>query len=214
MSLGEAPPLRACEGGFNVDAEVLNAIPEDVPANGALNQFTTSNGIVLKLKPVPPLLIMDAQRSIKEPVPPKLPNYDKGDGDDAPLEENPNDPTYMREMAAYQSQVGELSNAIFMTRGVEVVSVPEGIDNIDDEGWAEDVKEFTNLDIPKVGKRRMYCWLKYVALTSLDDFQGLLNKLTSLGGVTLESDVSQAQASFRPDTNGDAANGVRAGEEV
>ena len=191
-----------------MDAEVLNAIPEDTASsgNGVLNEFTTSNGIVLKLKPVPPLLVMDAQRSIKEPTPPKIPNYDKGDEGDAPLEENPSDPTYLREMAAYQSQVGELSNAIFLTRGVDVISVPEGIDKVDDEGWADDVQEFTSLVIPKVGRRRMYCWLKYVALTSLDDFQGLLNKLTSLGGVTLESDVQQAQASFRPDTNGDAVN--------
>ena len=199
------------------DNNILQAIPEDVvPSSQAIldaqrpDRFVSSNGIVFKLKPVAPLLIMDAQRNLPEPVPPKVPNYDKGEGEDAPLEENPNDPTYIREMEAHRLKVGELSNAIFLTRGTELISVPEGVDAVESEEWSDEVKEFAGLDVPKVGRRRYYAWLKYVALTSLDDFQGLLTKLTSLGGITQEADVAEAERSFRDITGGGTAEGVSA----
>lgn len=197
----------------NTGNNILQAIPEDVPSvvipdAQRPDRFVSSTGIVFKLKAVPPLLIMDAQRSLTEPTPPRLPNFDKGEGADAPLEENPNDPTYVRELNAYNSQLGELSNAIFLTRGTELISVPEDVESVESEEWSDEVKEFAGLDVPKVGRRRYYAWLKYVALTSLDDFQGLLTKLTSLGGITQESDVAEAEKSFRNITGGDAAEGV------
>lgn len=196
--------------------QILQAIPEEGSAALAQrpDRFVTRNGIAFQLKPVAPLLILDAQRRFTEPTPPKVPNLDKGDADDAPMEENPNDPTYIRAMEEYRSKVGEVSNAIFLTRGTVLLSVPEGIDQVDDAEWAEEVEEFTELKIPAVGRRRYYCWLKYVALTSMDDFQGLLNKLTTLGGVTLERDVRDAETSFRPDENGSSPEGLPPGEEV
>lgn len=195
-------------------APVLAALGEDeVQINDTRekpDQFTTSSGIVFKLRPVAPLLIIDVQRRFKAPEPPKLPNYDKGDGDDAPLEENPSDPAYLRAVQEHNMQVGEASNAVFLTRGTEIISIPDGIDKVDDAEWADDVREFAGLEVPAVGRRRYYCWLKYVALSSMDDFQGLLNKLTSLGGVTLESEVQAAEETFRPAEDGNADPGVRA----
>jgi hypothetical protein len=196
---------------------ILQAIPEDSDQAAEAqrpDRFVTTTGIVFKLKPVAPMLIMDAQRKFKEPIPPKIPNFDKGDGADAPLEENPNDPDYLRAMDAYRQHIGEVANAIFLTRGIDIVSVPDGIDKVDDAEWAEEVKEFAELDVPAVGRRRLYCWLKYVALTSMVDFQGLMNKLTTLGGVTLEQDVSVAEESFRVDEIGPASEGVPPSEEV
>lgn len=196
---------------------ILQAIPEDdarVADAQRPDRFVASNGIVFKVKAVPPLLIMDVQRKFIPPMPPKLPNFDKGEGSDAPLEENPNDPTYVRELAEHNQRVGEASNAIFLTRGVEVVSIPDGVERLDDAGWAEDIQEFTDIVVPAVGKRRMYCWMKYVALTSMDDFQGLLNKIMTVGGITSEADVVNAEQSFRPSENGDASSGVPPEPEV
>jgi hypothetical protein len=196
---------------------ILQAIPEDSDQAAEAqrpDRFVTTNGIVFRLKPVAPMLIMDAQRRFKEPVPPRLPNFDKGEGSDAPLEENVNDPVYMRAMEEHRQQIAEVANAIFLTRGVEIVSVPDGIDGVDDEEWAAEVEEFAGLSVPKVGRRRMYCWLKYVALTSMIDFQGLMNKLTTLGGITIEQDVQEAEASFRPDEGGDSTEGIPPSEEV
>jgi len=160
------------------------------------------------------LLILDAQKQMVEPLPPKVPNYDKGEGQDAPLEENPSDPVFLRAHMEYRQKVGEVSNAIFLTRGTELLEVPDGIDKVDDEEWALEVQEFAGIKVPAVGRRRYYCWLKYIALTSMNDFQGLLNKLTALGGVTLESDVADAETSFRPDTSGDAITRIPPDEEV
>lgn len=198
---------------------ILQAIPEDtapekVAASQKPDQFVTSNGIVFKLKAVPPLLIMDAQRAIVAPVPPKVRNYEKGDGEEAPIEENPNDPAYIRAMLEHQQKTAEVTNAIFLTRGCIVEHVPPDIDPMDGTEWAEEVQEFAGIKVPAVGRRRFYCWLKYVALTSLEDFQGLLNKLTTLGGVTLETDVQLAEESFRPASGGDASEGVSTSEEV
>jgi hypothetical protein len=202
-----------------VTNNILQAIPEDATDDQVADaqrpdRFVTSNGIVFKLKPVAPLLVLDAQKQIIEPKPPKLKNYAKGEDDDAPLEENPNDPEFLRAHSEYRQKVGEVSNAIFLTRGTEVISVPDDVDKLDDEDWALEVEEFTDIKVPKVGRRRYYCWLKYVALTSMIDFQSLLNKLSALGGVTLESDVADAEASFRTDTSGDAAAGIPPSEEV
>jgi hypothetical protein len=202
-----------------VTNNILQAIPEDATDDQVADaqrpdRFVTSNGIVFKLKPVAPLLVLDAQKQIIEPKPPKLKNYAKGEDDDAPLEENPNDPEFLRAHSEYRQKVGEVSNAIFLTRGTEVISVPDDVDKLDDEDWALEVEEFTDIKVPKVGRRRYYCWLKYVALTSMIDFQSLLNKLSALGGVTLESDVADAEASFRADTSGDAAAGIPPSEEV
>lgn len=198
-----------------MDAEVLSAIKEhDDATNGALNRFTTYEGIVFKLKPVAPLLVLDAQKQITEPRPPKIKNYDKGEGDDAPLEENPSDPEFLRLHMEYRQKVGEVSNAIFLTRGTEIEFVPEGIDRPEDTAWAEEVTELTGIQIPAVGRRRFYAWTKYVALTSMDDFTNLLNKLTALGGVTLERDVADAETSFRPDESGNASEGLPPSEEV
>lgn len=198
---------------------ILQAIPEDAMEGQVADaqrpdRFVTSNGITFKLKPVAPLLVLDAQKQLIEPTPPKIPNYDKGMGEDAPLEENPNDPDFLRAHMDYRQKVGEVSNAIFLTRGTELLEVPDGIEKPDDEEWALEVEEFTAIKVPKVGRRRYYCWLKYVALTSMNDFQALLNKLTALGGVTLESDVAEAETSFRTDTSGDASEGLPPVEEV
>lgn len=200
-----------------VAPDVLAAIPEDDQDKDFLrpDRFRTSTGIMLKLKAVPPMLIMDIQSKFEIPEPPKVKNLEKGEGDDAPLEDNPNDPTYLRAVAAYNRKVAEASNAVVLTRGTELLYVPDGIEKPDDESWSDDIEELTEgLSIPKVGKRRYYCWLKYVALASMDDFQSLLNKLTVFGGVTLEEDVTVAEKSFRTDQDGNTTEGVPASEEV
>lgn len=196
---------------------ILQAIPEEsgqVADAQRPDRFVTSNGIVFKLKAVAPLLIMDAQRNFTEPQPPKIRNFEKGDGDDAPLEDNPNDPKYQRELVEYRRQLGEIANAIYLTRGTEIVSIPEGVDKPDDEDWAMEVQDFAGITVPKVGRRRYFCWIKYVALESMSDFQGMMNKLTTLGGVTVERDVIDAEQSFRADESGDTAEGIPPTEEV
>lgn len=184
---------------------VIRAIPEEETL--PKNQFRTSNGVLLKLKPVPPLLIADAQRRLVEPKPPKARNLDKGDD---VYEENPNDPDYIRQLEEHNQIVGDVSSAILITRGTEVIERPHDIDSVDATDWADDVKEIAGIDVPSMGRRRYFCWMKYVVLVSADDFHQLIQRLSRLAGVTREEDVAQAADRFRNNSQGDTPTGVRA----
>lgn len=185
---------------------VLRALDgADTHSNDRPDQYTSKNGIVFRLKPVPPLLIVDAQKVHKEPKPPKVLIEDKGT-----QEENPNDPEYQRQLAEHRATIAEISNAVILTRGSEVLSVPDGLDKPSDPDWAEDVHDLTGIEVPEKGRRRYFCWMKYVALSSMDDFQEIVQRISRLGGITMEVDVAEAEARFRPDEEGNTPVGVRA----
>lgn len=190
---------------------VLKALQEQAADNTEPpDRFTTSLGIVFKLKPVPPFLVMDAQAAVPMPTPPLVHIKDK-DTD----EENLDDPEYRRQQAQYIKNVGEVANAIMLTRGTEVLELPDGVEPPEGENWAEDVREFTRLEIPSDPKsrRRRYLWMKYVALVNVNDFTGLLGKVQALGGITLEREVQAAAENFRGDEGRDTTEPVRAAEE-
>lgn len=190
--------------------EVMNAIPED-DKNEPRDMFVSSLGVVLKLKPVPPMLMADIRSNLKEPKPPLVPNTDK-DPDNPPLEENPADPEFQSAMRDYHQRVSEMTYAVFLTRGTSLVTVPDGVEPPDSTDWSDEISEFTGMEIPKVGKRRYYAWLKYVALTNMEDFGRLLSKVANFAGITSEVDVAQAAESFRSDSQGDTSDGVHTPE--
>lgn len=190
---------------------LLAAIPETDDTEPP-DRYTTSNGIVLQLKPIPPLLINDAQNNLKAPRPPRVPNLDK-DPDGHVLEENPNDPTFIEQYREYRVNLSELSNAIFLTRGTKVLDVPSGVEPVDSTDWSDDLKDLAGLDVPEKGRRRYYCWMKYVALSNINDLTTVLRKVSNLAGVTLEADVAQATADFPSGTEGNTPTPIRAATE-
>jgi hypothetical protein len=172
---------------------VIQAIPEgDLPRR---DTFTTGAGIVFRVKPVPPMLIEDTRRRFlaNEPQPPMVRNEDK-----ETLEENPNDPEYRRAHDRFFLDLGEASSALMLTRGTELIKLPEGIEPPEGETWSEDVHDITGIEVPPVGsRRRYYVWLKYVALTTWGDFNGLVRAASRASGMTREDDVADAAESFR-----------------
>jgi hypothetical protein len=59
-----------------------------------------------------------------------------------------------------------------LTRGTELIKLPEGIEPPEGETWSEDVHDITGIEVPPVGsRRRYYVWLKYVALNDLGGLQ-------------------------------------------
>lgn len=170
---------------------VVNAIPEK-EVNEDRFKFTASNGVVFELRPVPPLLVSDARTGIPVPTPPRYMNEDKG-----VEEENPDHPSHQRALEEYREAISEVTNAVYLTRGTRVTHIPDGFPKVDDLEWEEDITEFTNLKIPKVGRRRYYCWLKWVALEKIEDFTGLLNAAAAAGGRVMEEAVAQATEEFR-----------------
>lgn len=185
--------------------QVLDAVGESDSFTDDPFTFTTQAGIKLKLKSVPPMLIVDAQKRIQKPKVPKVHLDDK-----EAWEENPSDPDYVAAYEEYERTVSDITHAIFLVRGTSVLHVPEGVETVGDPGWVEEVKEFAGLDVPEdVNSRKRYlCWLKYVAVASTEDFSGLIGKLMRRSGATMEVDVAQAADDFRSDSEGDAVSTI------
>ena len=185
---------------------VLSAIPGVEPQAAApSNLFTASTGVVLRAKAVSPLLIIDAQKKLREPRPPKVHNPDKGYD-----EENPADPDYIAAVAEYRQTIGEVSNAIWLTMGVDVVTVPNGMQDAESTEWSEMLEDVADITVPERGPRRRYCWLKYVVLTSMEDVQGLIGQISRMSGIVMEGDVQLAAGDFRSVSPRDTADGVSA----
>lgn len=189
--------------------KIVQLIPEEEKQDDPFS-FTTSAGITFKLRKVPPFLMIDAQRKFIAPKPPMVYIEDK-----ETHEENPNDPEYLAALQKHQRDLSDLGNAIMLARGTMLVSKPDSIPGPDDADWSAELEELAGegvFDIPKVGKRRYYAWLKYVALTDMSDFQGITNKLTATAGITTEAEVAKATDDFRSDEGRDTSDGVPAGE--
>jgi len=174
-----------------MDAEVLNQVTE--PTNPAL--WTSSNGIVFRLKKVSRLIVSDAGRKLKDPKVPVMLNEDKGRE-----EENPSHPDYVAELADVNYRRGMLAVEVYLAMGTEVTERPESIGAPESEAWAADIELF-GLDIPKTGKARYVAWLKYYVLND-EDLTALTLAAMRYGGATLETDVTQAQAGFRNSSQG------------
>lgn len=185
---------------------VLKAIPEDDAVKPDPYKHVTRSGVVLKLKPVPPMLVNDVRLRHRAPPIPKVKNLDKGDD---VWEENPNDPEYVDKYQEWQLLVADTVNATILSLGTTLEHVPDDVPGVDDASWADDVKELTGLDVPTTGRRRYYCWLKYVVLTNMDDWFKLIQRIQAISGVTLESEVAQAIENFRDNAQGDTPGGVR-----
>src|SRR5688500_18852501 len=176
--------------------DVLKTI-RDVPDDGlGPDQFKTGEGIIFNIRKIPPLLMHDVQESLKPPKPPKVRDDDK-----ETWEENPDDPEYLEAMAAYNTARGESMNALLLVRGTSVAHLPD-VYSADGQGpedtaWIEDLQEtFPALNIPDSKRRRYYLWLRYVALTDMQEFMALVKKVGSKNGMTFESEVVQAVESF------------------
>lgn len=176
---------------------VLKNIPEhDSETDNRPDYYKTRSGVVLKLRRVAPLLLRDVARNFPNPKVPLVPNLEKGDN---VLEENPNDPAYLRAVREQAEAIGDVTNGIILVRGSEVVSVPDSVSPLADTQWSEDVQEFSGLEVPDSGRRRYLCWLKYVVLDRAEDFFGLVRKISALSGMVMEEAVAQATEEFRGD---------------
>lgn len=169
------------------------------------DRVTTSNGIELKIRKVPPLLLTRAQEQIEIPKVPETYVESKGE-----VEENPNHPEYIAAVARYQDAVNMAAlNAMLLT-GTSFLSAPEGIDTPGDSGWAETL-EALGIPIPASTPGRYLAWLRYYAL---EDPMDLLAVMTAVGRVTgiAEADVLKAVETFRRGEGRGAAPGGTADE--
>jgi len=157
----------------------------------ASNEVTLSNGIVLKLKPVPPFLVRQAVLSHKRPEPPITFIKDK-----EREEINPNDPAYLRALEEYEALTSDTALNITLAAGTEVKSVPEGLFLPEDEGWTE-ILEYAGISASWERKLDRYlAWLRYYALGAATDITAVTSALAKGIGLT-EVEVQAAAESFR-----------------
>ena len=136
------------------------------------NELKFSTGVVLRIKPVTPLVVMDISKRHKKPSIPLFMNEDKGRS-----EENPFDPTYLADMEDYNFKVTSTIIDAFIAMGTEIVSIPKEIEKVESDDWIDTLSAIGiegNFENKKV---RYILWVKYIALPTEDDIDFLTTEI-------------------------------------
>lgn len=181
----------------------LNAIDtvaravDRISRRGRFAEFTLQNGIVLSVRPIPPLLLTAVNDEFHIPDPPVVWLEDKGRN-----EPNPNDPNYLKEIQRLADAQDLAVENLTIAVGTDVKFVPEGFFKPEDEGWVEKI-EFANklvgidIKIEAEDKIKRYLqWLRFYAMESAMDISMVRNLPTMLAGIR-EGEVDEVLDSFR-----------------
>lgn len=150
-----------------------------------------SSGIVLRIKPVPPLALRRAVTSVPPPAVPIV--YIESKGREEP---NPNDPDYLKAVQEYeQNQILRMTDVLFFL-GTAIESIPDGLEGPEGDEWIAEL-EVLNLPVDKDNKYKRYLsWLTDYALMTERDIAKTVTKCLGVSGVT-EVEVQRAVAAFR-----------------
>lgn len=166
------------------------------------NEIKLSNGIVLKVKAMPPMLLNSVANSIPEPVVPKV-YIEEKDRE----EENPNHPAYLKALQDRQTKIGIATNDLILYACTELKHLPEGLMGPEDDRWLTFAKMAGLTVDPKDSLQRYVAWLKCYALATVDDMSKAMQVPIMLAGVS-EEEVQDAMDTFRSGEGGDADIGL------
>lgn len=167
------------------------ASEESVTKSVPRDEVTLSSGVVLKVRPVPPLLLNRVQmRFPKVPVP-VVYNPDKERD-----EPNPNDPEYTEAIERNEFSKTEALLDIMIGRGTEPISIPAGMPKPQDDEWLEELEFYLQEEQDKRERPRYLAWVKFVAIQNTDDMQKLSGAVQVMMGVS-EQAVADHLNSFR-----------------
>ncbi len=154
---------------------------------------TLSTGVRIRLRPVALGMWQDALAELrkKEPKVPSFANPEKG----GRLEENPNDPDYLRGMAAFIEEQGRVSSDVQFLFGVELVDgLPE------DKSWLAKLRLLQRLGAIDLSGFDLndptdleFLYKKHVAIGPTDA------TLVGRGWGPSEEEVAEAASFFPPD---------------
>lgn len=177
-------------------------------------EVTLSNGIILSINPVPPLMIRHAGAHLPKPKPPIVHIESKGRE-----EENPSDPYFLEQLQDWKNMVNETAVNVLIGVGTSVVSVPSGMYLPEDEGWAEMAEAVGIVVNTKNAPARYLSWLRFYALADTKDVELAMGRVAMVAGVN-EKDVAEAMSSFpggekgRPDSGSGAEGDGGHGDPV
>lgn len=163
-----------------------------------ITEYTMENGVVLTIKPVPPLILRNAARHVLDPEVPKVFIEDADR-----TEENPDDPQYIADIEAARERRSMAALTAALLVGTEFKSAPEGVPGPEDDTWIENLKAINEVvgitmeihDEP--GSRARYLdWLRLVAISSETELH-ILTRILTIGVALTNAEVQAAAESFR-----------------
>lgn len=180
------------------DAAAIAATIETGQAAKRITEFKMENGIVLTIKPVPPLILRNAARHVLDPEVPKV-YIEHADR----TEDNPSDPQYLLDIEAAQERRSMAALTAALLVGTEVKSVPEGSPGPDDDEWIENLKAINEvvgitmeIHDEKGSRARYLDWLRLVAIGSEVELF-ILTRILTVGVALTNAEVQAAAESFR-----------------
>lgn len=163
---------------------------------------TLSTGIELRLRPVPPRILRDAQTRVPKPQVPIVHIVDRGRD-----EPNPDDPQYQSDLDKWVTDTSDAAFKVGLILGTVVERVPEGYYRPEDDQWIDLIEGAYEVDgLPSPVRRtpekaRYLDWLLYYALGNREDEFKLTWALYRAFTPTKEA-LHEAMESFRRLTGG------------
>lgn len=183
------------------EGEAPKVTPENIlkaleSMKDAARQVTLSNGIVLRIKTVPPGLVRRAVRRIPMP---EVPLVDLGNRE----EENPDDPDYQKAIAKCHTDRIQATFELWKALGTEVLTVPSGVWGPDDDGWVEELESVRDeggvplIEVQREPPATRYLeWLSLYAMADVGDATLVTAAQFARTGI-IEPEVSEAIEFFR-----------------
>lgn len=185
-------------------AKVVGEAHDDSPSSPEASEVTLNNGVVLRIKYVPPFLIQRAATAIPRPEVPQVYLEDKDR-----TEANPDDPRYHEALQLWEAKTIEIGTNVLLTAGTEIVSVPPGVERPESDEWLS-LLSFFGIEINRDSPFERYlAWLSCYAITDESDLVKLVQATSRRTGVA-EEDAEKALGSFRNRAIRRASNGTSA----
>lgn len=174
------------------DNSIQDAVAE-VSASAPIlnNTITLKNGVQLKKKPFPILLVQQVISSFKYPPVPEYWDEDRKRGI-----KNPNNEDYLRQKDEVDTERGLAAIDAIIAFGTELVSVPDDMYRPENDEWIDDL-ELVNIPVRRDNRKARYlAWVRNVAITDSEDI-ALLSSLIQNAMGTSGGSVASAIDGFR-----------------
>lgn len=154
-------------------------------------EVTLSNGIVLNVKPMPPLLLNAVANSVPEPEIPQV-----HIADDDRWEENPNDPAYQKALAETTAKRELATINLILAVCTSVGTLPDDRVGPDSDDWLY-IPDMAGIAVDATNPRARYiAWLRFYALETQQDLMQANSLPILLAGIS-EGEVAEVINSFR-----------------
>lgn len=159
--------------------------------NPVPDELTLSNGIRLRIKPIPPMLLNSVSNSIPMPKVPKTWIEEKQRD-----EENPNHPDYIESLNERQTKITLATINLIIYACTEVIETPSNVWGLESDRWIPLVT-MAGIDFDREDEVQRYItWMRCYAISTIDDLTRVQTVPMQLAGIT-EAEVTEVMESFR-----------------